>query len=73
MFTPRLPLSKAKLSYADDMDPGCREKGFSPPNPRGEYSRLGLGKKKGKGLDVGNVEEDEETGVDFDEDLLSDL
>jgi hypothetical protein len=57
-LTPRVPLRRAKLSYAA---PGCRENGFNPPSPNGEYKRLGLGKKNGN--ELGRLVEAEDTGV----------
>jgi len=42
------------------MEPGCIEKGFSPPRPRGVYKRPGLGKKNGR-ADEGILEDDDDT------------
>lgn len=57
VLQPKVPLSNARLSYVL-APPGAN--GFKPPKPKGEYNKLGLGKKNGR--ELGKLDDDE-TGV----------
>ena len=68
----KLPFNNERLSYADDIAPGCNENGFNPPKPKGVYNKLGFGKKNGNepGILEGTLADEDGIFLVLDSDFL---